>query len=186
MAHLAAVTTDALSGRLTGMPTDEFTAGQVADRRGRSIDELLTEWAGNVTAMADGARAGLVPPQLSVDALTHEQDVRGALKREPAIAADELRFCLEIYAVGLDRKLRALGLAPVEVRAGDSEFTVSAGDREQAAAATVTASTFELFRAMSGRRGRTQVAGYDWTGEAAAYVEAFNLFGPLPSAAITD
>src|SRR4051812_4652480 len=83
-AHLAAIPTDGLAGRIDGVPSDEFTAGQVAARKDHSIEELLAEWMPNVAAMCEGARAGLVPPNLAVDALTHEQDILGALGHPPA------------------------------------------------------------------------------------------------------
>jgi hypothetical protein len=66
LAHLAASPTDILAGRLTGMPSDEFTAGQIDERRDRTVDALVAEWSGNVAAMAEGARAGLLPPNLAV------------------------------------------------------------------------------------------------------------------------
>lgn len=186
VAHLAAVATDALGGRLTGMPTDEFTAAQVADRRGRSLGEVLAEWDGTVESMAEAARAGLAPPQLAVDALTHEQDVRGALRLAPEITADELRFCTSVYLTGLSHVLRGAGVAPLRVSATDTDLEVVAGDRDQEPVASLAATEFELFRAVSGRRSRSQVAGYDWTGDPGPFLDRLNVFGAPPSTDVTD
>jgi len=178
LAHLAAVPTDALAGRIAGTPTDEFTAGQVAERRDRSGAELIAEWTPNVAQMCDGARADLVPPQLAVDALTHEQDIRGALARPRAITAEELRFCTAIYGSGSGYTIHRAALPPLRLEASDSDF-VSAHHGEEQPAATLRAPEFELFRTLSGRRGRTQVLGYDWTGDPTPYLDVLSIFGPL-------
>lgn len=177
LAHLAAIPTDGLAGRLEGIPTDAFTAGQVAERRDRSAAELLEEWATNVGTMCDLARADFVPQELAVDALTHEQDIRGALGMPPAIGPDELRFCTRRYASGCGGAIKAAGLPALAIQATDSDFATIAGDGEPAV--TVRALEFEFFRAMSGRRSRGQVAAFDWEGDSAPYLDAFCIFGPL-------
>ena len=184
LAHLAAIPTDVLAGRLMGIPDDAHTAAQVAARQDRPLADLVQEWAANVHAMADGARAGLVPSNLAVDALTHEQDIRGALGLPPALSAGELRFCVDLYTGGCAGLLRADGLPALRLRGADTDLDRVAGDGEPAAA--VAAPEFELFRALSGRRSRHQVRGYDWTGDAAPYVDRFNVFGVLPADPIAD
>jgi uncharacterized protein (TIGR03083 family) len=184
LSHLTAIPTDALAGRLAGIPTDEVTAGQIAERAQRSAVELLDEWLPNVPAMCDGARAGLVPPNLAVDVLTHEQDVRGALGLPPVIGADELAFCLTLYASGTAYRVRTAELPVLAVRAGDSGFERRSGDGPPAA--TLVAPAFELFRALAGRRSRSQVLRYDWTGDSEPYLDHLNVFGPLPDADVPD
>ena len=178
VAHLAALTTDVLAGRLTGMPTDDFTDVQVAERAGRSAKELVDEWGPNIAPMCDGARAGLIPPNLAVDALTHEQDIRGTLRLPPVIDADELRFCTTLYASGCAYGVRTRGLPVLAIRSSDTGFERLSDDGEPQA--SVTAPEFELFRVLSGRRSRRQAAGYDWTGNPEPYLDAFSVFGPLP------
>jgi len=184
LAHLAAIPTDALAGRLTGVPTDEFTAEQIRERKGRPGGELLAEWSANVAAMVDGARAGLVPPNLAVDALTHEQDIRGALGIPPTLAADELRFCTGLYAFGCGYGLKQAGIPPLLIEASDTDFRMTAGVGEPVA--TVRAPEFELFRALPGRRSRRQVAAFDWDGDATPYLDRFNIFGALPDDDVVD
>jgi uncharacterized protein (TIGR03083 family) len=177
LAHLAAIPTDGLAGRLDGIPNEQFTAGQVAERRDRSAAELLEEWAANVGTMCDLARVDLVPQELAVDALTHEQDIRGALGLPSAIESEELRFCTRRYASGCGGAIRSAGLPTLGIEATDSDFAAVAGDGEPGA--TVRAPEFEFFRALSGRRSRDQVAQFDWDGESAPYLDAFCIFGPL-------
>jgi uncharacterized protein (TIGR03083 family) len=177
LAHLAAVPTDGMAGRLTGLPTDEFTAGQIAERRDRSIVELLDEWRPNVEPMCEGARAGLVPPHLAVDALTHEQDIRGALGLPAVLSPQELRFCTNLFASGCGYAVKTAGLPALAIEATDTDFATVAGEGDQANG--VQAAEFELFRALAGRRSRTQVAGLQWSGDPAPYLDAFCIFGPL-------
>lgn len=184
LAHLAAIPTDALAGRISGVPTDDQTATQGAERKDRDVAELLGEWTPNVPTMCDGARADLVPPNLAVDALTHEQDIRGALGAAPALTGDELRFCTSLYAFGCGRGLKHAGLPPLAIAATDSDFAFTAGIGE--AQASVRATEFELFRALAGRRSRGQVAGYEWDGDAAPYLDRFSIFGDLPEHDILD
>jgi uncharacterized protein (TIGR03083 family) len=184
LAHLAAIPTDALSGRLAGIPTDDQTATQVAERKDRDVDELLDEWVPNVPAMCEGARADLVPPNLAVDALTHEQDIRGALGAPPALTPEELRFCTTLYAFGCGRGLKHAGIPPLRIQATDTDFAFTAGIGEPVA--SVRANEFELFRALSGRRSRRQVAAFEWDGDPAPYLDRFNVFGALPDADIDD
>jgi uncharacterized protein (TIGR03083 family) len=184
LAHLAAIPTDALAGRLTGIPNDDETARQVAERKDRDVAELLGEWAPNVPAMCEGAQVGLVPPNLAVDALTHEQDIRGALGAAPAMTAEELRFCVNLYAFGCGYGLKQAGIPPLSIAATDTDFAFTAGIGEPVAA--VRASEFELFRALSGRRSRGQVAGYEWDGDPTPYLDRFNIFGALPETDVYD
>jgi uncharacterized protein (TIGR03083 family) len=177
LAHLAAVPTDGMAGRLVGMPTDEFTAGQIAERRDRTVAELLDEWRPNVEPMCEGARAGLVPPHLAVDALTHEQDIRGAIGMPAVLSPEELRFSTMLFASGCGHSVKTAGLPALALTATDTDFATLAGEGERAA--EVRAAEFELFRAMAGRRSRAQVAALDWDGDSAPYLDAFCLFGPL-------
>lgn len=181
VAHLAAVPTDAMAGRLTGLPTDEFTAGQIAERRDRTVAELLDEWRPNVEPMCEGARTGLVPSQLAVDALTHEQDIRGAIGLPAALSAEELRFCTTLFASGCGYSMKSAGLPALAIEATDTDFTATAGEGERGAA--VRGAEFELFRALAGRRSRDQVAALEWSAEGGQgvdhYLDAFCLFGPL-------
>lgn len=184
LAHLVALPTDAFAGRLKGLPTDEFTAGQVAERKDRSIDELLAEWDPNVPQLLEGARAGLVPAALAMDVLTHEQDMLGALGRQRAITDEQLRFCTTRFAMGCGFGFTKSGIQALRIEATDTDFAVTAGEGDPVA--TVRAPEFELFRALAGRRSRGQVEAFAWQGDPAAYVEKFNIFGPLPAMDVVD
>jgi uncharacterized protein (TIGR03083 family) len=177
VAHLAANTTDGLAGRITGIPDDEFTAGQVRARRSASIADLLAEWDGNLAQILEVAKAGLAPPQLAVDAVTHEQDIREALQAPSVDDRDAVRFSVELFGAGVAHKMSSADVA-LRVRATDSDYTLDAGTGE--AVATVRAGEFDLFRTFAGRRTRHQVLALDWDGDATAYLPWLNIFGAVP------
>jgi uncharacterized protein (TIGR03083 family) len=184
-AHLTAIPTDAMAGRLTGVPSDDFTATQVAQRKDVPLEDILAEWAPNVAAMAEGARAGLVPPNLAVDAVTHEQDIRGALGLSRVDDSAAIRFSVDLYSFGVGRFRIADELPPLRLHATDTGTMRVAGKNGEPAV-TVSAPEFEFFRGLSGRRGRRQIESYEWDGDPAPYLDRFNIFGGLPLVDVTD
>ena len=184
LAHLAANTTDGLAGRITGLPDDAFTDEQVRQRKDMSVEEIVAEWQGNMPAILDATRAGFVPPNIAVDAVTHEQDIRGAVGAGRVEDREAVRFSLEVFAAGLVYQLsKADGLA-LRLVATDSDFSVVAGSGEQPA--TLRATEFELLRVLSGRRGRRNVLALEWEGDGAAYLPWLNMFGEVPDYDVVD
>jgi uncharacterized protein (TIGR03083 family) len=184
LAHLVAVPADIAAGRLTDIPTPEQTQAQVEQRRGCGIPALLEEWDQGLAPIVEATRAGLIPAPLAVDALTHEQDLRGALAAPAIPDGDAVSWAALGFSLGLGMRLKQAGLAPLRLRDPDTGFDVTAGRGEPAA--TVTAPVFELFRALAGRRSRAQVAAFGWDGDSAPYLEAFCIFGPLREQDLSD
>ena len=184
LAHLAANPTDIMAGRLTSVPTDDHTQGQVEDRRDYTAGELIHEWSVNAQAMGDGARAGLIPANLAVDALTHEQDIRGVLGLPPALTPTELRFCTNAYCYACSAGFHAINVPALSLIAVDSDFKRTIGGGNPAT--TVRAAEFEFFRTLAGRRGRKQVLGYEWDGDPEPYLDHLNIFGTLPEDDLPD
>lgn len=184
IAHLAAIPSEIASGRAKGIPTPEQTQQQVDARRDRSVAQLLDEWAEGMPPIVEAARAGLIPPPLAVDAITHEQDIRGALRVGRLENDAALRYVVTGYAFGLRRKIERAQLPPLRLRDPARGFDITAGDGEPGA--TVCAPEFELFRALSGRRSRRQVAAFEWEGDPAPYLDLICVFGPLPDDDVSD
>ncbi|MBW3669411.1 MAG: maleylpyruvate isomerase family mycothiol-dependent enzyme [Actinobacteria bacterium] len=199
VAHLAGTCSDVLAGNIEGVATDPWTAAQVEARRGRSIDELLEEWttaAPQVEAIAQHF-PGRVGTQWILDMTTHEHDIRGALGAPGAQDSSAVAMALEFMVGGLGVSVASRGLPPLEVRAdgvswivgGEGETDLNAVlfgaeppvNTASGAETTVEASGFELFRALTGRRSRGQIRKFTWTGDAEAYLPAFE-FGPFRTA----
>lgn len=179
VAHCGAVVTDAVSGNLEGAGSDEWTARQVAERRGRALGELLDEWAASaevVESQLDAYPKGL-SRTLIVDLVTHEHDLRGAIGVPGARDSVAYEVGRKGYHVSLAKTIEAQGMPGLRLTAGDG-WAFDAGPEPTT---TVHApDSFELFRALSGRRSRGQVLAWKWDGDAAPYLDVFSRFGPLP------
>ena len=177
IAHVTGVCADVLAGNVDGVATEPWTARQVAERRDRSVPEILEEWA--VVAPQVEAIAPQFPrrtdEQWVLDLTTHEQDVRGALAapggRDSAGVAVGLDFAV---TMGLSESIRARGLPALRVVAGDRQWIAGDGDP----AASLAGSPFDLFRAMTGRRSAGQIQSLQWEGDAEVFLPAFE-FGPF-------
>ncbi|HVF76616.1 MAG TPA: maleylpyruvate isomerase family mycothiol-dependent enzyme [Acidimicrobiales bacterium] len=170
VAHLTGVAVDITAGRTEGLATSESTARQVAERAGRSLDELLDEWAEHAPALGRLVRETPRMARAVVDLVTHEYDICGPVE---SVGFD---YSLQAYVTGLDYRLRKHSLPPLRVRAGDEEWELGGGDP----ATTMATSPTELFRALAGRRSVAQVRAFDWDGDASPYVPVMSTFGPLP------
>lgn len=161
---------------------NDWTAGQVREREGRSLEELLQEWktsSTELTAMMRGEKPWPDNPQMFVDrilltdAAVHQQDIFGALGIERAREEAPIKIGLSGYIATMGWRLAPAGLPPLRFDVGDKSYT--AGDGEPTT--TVSASRFELFRAMSGRRSPEQISAYEWDGDAEPYIPYFYPYG---------
>jgi uncharacterized protein (TIGR03083 family) len=177
VAHLAGVCTDVLAGNVAGVASDPWTEAQVRARRGRPIAEVVEEWsqaAPQVEALSSSF-PGRMGEQWVADLITHEHDVRTALGRPGARDSEGLAVGLGfLVEMGLESRFSELGLPALEVRAGDRGWTVGGGQPT----GTLDATAFGLFRALTGRRSRTQIRAFAWTVAPDPYLPGFQ-FGPF-------
>ena len=167
-AHQAGVPTDIIDGRLEGLATDKWTARQVVARRDRSLATIVAELA-EAGAQLDAllAAAGdAVDHRLVIDQWTHEQDIRGALRRPGSRDAAAVSFAVATMVGRFGRAWPTLGLAPVRVVGSSGEWILGEGE----VVATMRASDFELVRVLVGRRSRTQAMSL-WEGDGEPYVD---------------
>ena len=177
VAHLVAIPGELAAGTLKGIPGPDETQAMVEERRGRGIPALLDEWRVGLAPTLEATRAGMIPPPLAVDAITHEQDLRGALGASRVPDDDAVIWATSGFAMGFGHRLKGAGLAPLRLHDPESGFEANAGEGEPQA--TVAAPVFEFFRALAGRRSRAQVAAFAWGCASAPYLDAFCVFGPL-------
>jgi uncharacterized protein (TIGR03083 family) len=167
LAHLAGVATDVLTGRTDGSGQPHWTEAQVTERKGRTVDELLAEWAQAGPRIEAGLAERKIGFQIVVDALTHEGDLREGLGRPPA---DGWQPILSL-------------ITRLVVRKADSTLIVhTAGERYQGGegepVTELTADPYELFRGLTSRRSRAQMRAWNWTGDPTPYLESLPIFGP--------
>lgn len=161
---------------------NDWTSRQLEERKGRTLEELLQEWKTSGTEVAAMMRGDKPWPDGSIvfgdrvlltDAAVHQQDLFGALGIEEARDNPAISIGLKGYITVMGWRLGSAGIPPLSLDVGDKTYT--AGDGEPAA--TVRASRFEFFRAMSGRRSPEQIAAYDWQGDPEPYISYFYPYG---------
>jgi len=178
VAHLSGITADINAGNLDGVATDAWTARQVDTRRDWSIDRVLDEWAmeGSKVEAVMSSLPEIAVAQMTMDAATHEHDIRGALEMPGSRDSDAIAigfdFGVEVATGTVDQADATLN---IENEAGSR--TVGGGARQIG----VRANRFELVRAMTGRRSVDQMRDFDWDGEAAPELLVLPIFTPRPS-----
>src|SRR4051812_27954963 len=97
LSHVAGITDDIANGRTEGAASDPWTAAQVERWRDADPAELIEQWKGQISAIADLLeRVGEVRPPL--DCWTHEQDIRHALGLQAAIPQEVLETMVGRFA----------------------------------------------------------------------------------------
>ncbi len=165
VAHVAGVADDVLGGRLEGAGSDPWTAAQVDARRDRPTAEVLAEWnehGQQLEAVLDSF--GPAGHQLVMDTVTHEHDLRGALGAPGERNSDAVVIGTNWLVHAFQGAAAANGHPAVRVVATDgAESTWEPASGEPAA--TVRGSSFELLRALSGRRTEDEIRGLSWDGD---------------------
>jgi len=204
IAHVTGIYGDIVSGNLQGAGGDAWTRAQVDARRHLTVDELLAESdrvGPQLAAMIDDF-PGRYGNQLVADLAVHEQDIRGALGRPGARRSAAIGVATEfVLGAIVGPGAAAVGGGPLEIGAGDRSWVVGTGepgtgDPDAAIAAAiampppdpngstngrdpvgcVTASGFDLFRALTGRRSAAQVRAFQWTTDPEPYLAYFSLW----------
>ena len=181
VAHLSGITADINAGNLDGVATDQWTARQVDARREWSIEQLLEEWD-TEAAKVEAVMATLpevAVGQLTMDAATHEQDIRGGLARPGARDCDAI-------AIGFDWSMPMLADmadhadATLRIETETGSASVGTGTRHVG----VRADRYELVRTMTGRRSAEQIRAFDWDGEPMPELLVLPIFTPRATALV--
>ena len=168
VAHVTAVADEWGRGVLTGPPTDEQTAAQVARFDGQRLADIIAAWSDATARLCRLAEdSGLEPP--IGDVVAHEHDIRGALRRPGARDAEAVRYTA-------DRLLDTLR-APIPLRVAmeGAEFRTGPDDGPELRLCTTR---FEALRWRTGRRSRAQLAVMDWSADPSPVLDHLCLFGP--------
>ncbi|GAA1558852.1 maleylpyruvate isomerase family mycothiol-dependent enzyme [Kribbella lupini] len=174
LAHLTGVATDFVQGNLDGAPFPPWTDRQVAPRRQLPASAVLAEWSASSVLLEQLITSGTTSHPLVcnpyADASVHEADLRGA--------------------VGIPRPPREAYLATVEwmLDGAASGVAVHTPDgtywlESDGPAAEVPVDSYELFRAVFGRRSAAQIRSWAWSSPEAAAVWSTEL-PMLPQTAV--
>ena len=152
VSHLTGVAADFVVGNVIGAPRPPWTAVQVEMRRNLPLAEVLDEWmtVGPLLEklIVEGTTSHPLVCNPYVDAAVHEADLHGAIGsgRPPT----------ELWLAALDWMLDEPG--PLTVITPDGTYSVNS----DGPTAVVNTSSYELFRAVFGRRSTTQVTDWEW------------------------
>jgi uncharacterized protein (TIGR03083 family) len=185
--HLAGVCADLVARRGPTGDTQAWVDGQVAERAGRSVEELMTEWASVSPAfeeLIERKPAGFAG--LAYDVVVHEHDLRAALGRPGERSHRDVTTVMETQRQLLARDLAAHGLAAVELCADGMRWTAGSGtpgvvldlgDRPDG--------TWHLMRILGSRRSRAQLAAEPWQGDWEAFLTGLAHM-PLPATDLVE
>ena len=170
VAHLTAVVEDVLAGRLTGPPSEEDTAAQVARRKGMPTAQVLAEWAEMAPPFESLLSDVRVWPGF-LDVLAHEHDVRGAVSVPGGRDTYEMRAASEwLLSVWQPAVM-------VRVRIGEREHIAGARDRR---AGDPHDHAVRSVPVPSGSPQPCTVACDGLDGDPTPVLEGMTIFGPEP------
>lgn len=189
VAHLTGLAADVADGNLAGYGGPGWTDRQVAERSDVDIDDLLVEWADHTaeldtilerpesagfgdtfaTDALGGQPVETLPGAVLGDAVIHEHDLRGALGNRDARTSAELIGALDGMIRGLRRAFPRAGVPTLRVVATDVGMEWIMG--LDAPVAELRATAYDLFRSVSGRRTRAEMAGLSWTGDPEPFLD---------------
>ncbi|BBZ62205.1 maleylpyruvate isomerase N-terminal domain-containing protein [Mycolicibacterium monacense] len=168
VAHVVAVAQEWCDGRLSGVPTDAYTAAQVARFDETSTVDLLAAGSEAVRRLDELARSrGLVAPV--GDIVSHEHDIRGALGRPGARDSAAVGYVFDQLVDMLEPPMALCVIVE------DGEYHTGPADGDELRLRT---SRFETLRWRTGRRSHAQLVAMDWSGDPAPVLDALYLFGP--------
>lgn len=183
VAHLAGIAQDIVCLNMQGMGSDSWTLDQTSRLGEHSTDELLDLWGQMIDPVT--ARLTQAPQasasQLVFDTLTHEHDIRGAL-REPGDRTGDPTYEVALGflttmgdLINRHAELPALQLTTSTLR------SVQLGDPDGACGQlALDISDFEALRALGGRRSVRQLLALPWQGDPTLLLPAFTNNGIRP------
>lgn len=174
LAHMVGLNADVLTGDEPDDHNATWTQAQVDRRAGATVADLRAEWSTLTAPMREWMRTHGTRPL--ADVLIHEQDLRGALGVPGAQDTAGLAVLRDRFTRRLAARLP--DLPPLALVSPEWTW-VSAGAVSDAAV-VVSASTFELTRAVLARRSAAQLRSWTTRGDVDPYLDAFATLGGLP------
>lgn len=172
-AHLTGLCEDWVEGRLDGYASEAWTAAQVERFRNCTVDEILQRWddsAARFIQLEDDPVMGPPARWASGDAIIHEADLRGAIGAE-RVPHDAVLLALKSSIGRWRESLGSRDVPSLHVETLDARDWWL-GDPADTTSVSVRTSTYEVFRALAGRRNEAQVRAWDWSGDPGPYIDS--------------
>lgn len=160
---------------------NSWTDRQIQERKDVPIEDVLQEWEKSAITLTAMIRGETPWPEellfadraMITDATVHQHDLFGALGIESDRNSVGVRLGSAGYIAMVDMRLRQAGGGCLRFEAEEKVWNAGDGEPD----ATVRATRFEFFRALSGRRSPEQVRAYDWTGDPDPFIAYFYPYG---------
>ncbi|HEX7309013.1 maleylpyruvate isomerase family mycothiol-dependent enzyme [Lentzea sp.] len=172
VAHLAGGLRDFVDRRFDGVESGEWGERQVRDRRDNSLGDAFAEWDAN-RVLAEPLFDTPMGPVLVSEVIAHEHDLRAALGVPGGRDGAAVRAALTRPLQQLDQRMRDNGVLALRVVLEHGERVLGHGEP----AGAVRTSSFELLRAIGGRRSVDQIRALDWDGDPDVWLSSLALFG---------
>ncbi len=186
--HLTGLSVDITNRVFEGFASDEWTEKQVSARRHLTVDEVIAEWddiVGSAAVLLDKLddlglpdaipsalgtmRVSAIPAMAIGDILHHEFDLRNAYDNSEGRDLIDVQFSAAGHVKSLRRTFVSLDLPTIRVEATDSGMGWDIGFGDPVA--SLKSSSFELMRAIGGRRTRYEMLAMGWTGDPEPFVD---------------
>jgi uncharacterized protein (TIGR03083 family) len=174
VAHLTGLCEDWVDGRLEAYASDAWTAAQIARHAGTSNDALVSRWVeiSNVFMSLDRAAVlDVAAPLAFRDALVHEADLREAFRVSTLPPGRAVQLALRgSMTRWRDEVLQKASVPSLVVRLPHlGEWRFDGPGEEQM---IVAPGEYELFRALAGRRTRSQLRAWNWSSDPEVFLAA--------------
>lgn len=186
--HLTGLSVDITNLRFDGFASEEWTAEQVRPRSSLSVDEVIAEWddvVGSAAVLLDTlddlglpeavpsalgyTNVKAIPAMAIGDILHHEFDLRNAYEDREGRDLLDIQFAAAGHVKSLRAPFDAAGLSTVRIEATDSGMGWDIGYDDPVA--TLAASSFELMRAIGGRRTKGEIRAMGWDGDPEPFLD---------------
>ena len=172
-AHLTGLCEDWVDHRLDEYGSLEWTAAQVSRFSGCDIAEVLERWRDATTRFAsldEDPVMGSPARWAFGDAVIHEADIRGALGSN-RVPQDAVLLGLR-GSIGRWRRVLGKARTPTLILRASDARDWRLGALDDPHPVIVEAPSYEVFRALAGRRIQHQVRGWDWSDDPEPYLIA--------------
>lgn len=172
VAHLAGGLRDFVDRRFDGVESGEWGERQVRDRRGNTLSDAFAEWDANLE-LARPLFDTPMGPVLVSEVIAHEHDLRAALGVPGDRDGTDVRAALVRPLQQLDQRMRENDVPALRITLEHGDRVLGHGDP----AGTLRTTSFELMRAIGGRRSADQIKALDWDGDPDVWISSLALFG---------
>ena len=172
VAHLGGGLRDFVDRRFDGVESGEWGERQVRDRRDNSLDDAFAEWNSN-RELAAPLFDTPIGSTLITEVVMHEHDLRAALDAPGERENVAVRSALTKPLQQLDKRMRENDVPALRIVLEHGDRVVGAGEPR----GTLRTTSFELLRAIGGRRSADQIKDMEWEGDPDVWIASFALFG---------